>query len=290
MFEFHFVIKKLLQYYQIFCNLSLDVVLGVICCMLPLPALLHISLPISWYITLPLGTWMVYLADHLLDVTRKKQEYPSPRHQFIKRNQRPIIAVIVCISLVIAWQALHPFVPLLFVVGSILALIVALHLFIVRINPTQQLWYNNKELAIAIIYAAGIYTAPIMLLYRQDISILLPACCAVLLAINAFINLLMASIIELKWDEEMDNTSLVRVMGIKASVMLFYSLLVLCVLGILCLLLLGPTTYLPMLISYLAITLGHILIYIKRASLINYLAYRKLSEALFWLPVIAYYF
>jgi hypothetical protein len=262
----------------------------VICCMLPLPALLHISLPISWYITLPLGTWMIYLADHLLDVKRKKQEYPSPRHQFIKRNQRPIIAVIVCISVVIAWQVLHPFSVLLFTVGFILTIIVALHLFIVRINPTQQLWFNNKELAIALIYATGIYAAPIVLLYQHDTSILLPMCCALLLAINAFVNLLMASMIELKWDEEMDNTSLVRLIGIKSSVVLFYCLLLLSVLGVLCLSLLGSTPYMPMLISYLAITLGHLFIYIKKESLIDYLAYRKLSEALFWLPAIAYCF
>lgn len=257
--------------------------------MLPLPALLHITMPFSWYITLPLGTWMIYLADHVLDVMRKTQEYPSPRHQFIKRNLRPIIAVIVCISVVIAWQVLHPFSVLLFIVGSMLAIIVAIHLLIVRINPTRQLWYNNKELAIAIIYAAGIYAAPVVLLYQEQAAVFLPVCCALLLAANAFINLLMASIIELKWDEEMDNTSLVRVLGIKSSIRLFYNLMVLCVIGIALLLGNAPSEYSPMLITYLMMTLGHLLIYKKRETLLTHLAYRKLSEALFWLPVIAFF-
>lgn len=232
---------------------------------------------------------MIYLADHVVDVTRKKQEYPSPRHQFIKRNLRLIIAVIVCISVVIGWQVLHPFSTLLFIVGCILAAIVTLHLFIVRINPTQHSWYNNKELAIAIIYAAGIYAAPVVLLHQQEASIVFPVCCALLLAVNAFINLLMASIIELKWDEEMDNTSLVRVMGIKQSIMLFYNLMVLCMIGIAVLLLNAPTEYTPMLIVYLMMTLAHLLIYKHRASLLTHLAYRKFSEALFWLPIIAFF-
>ncbi|MES2780969.1 MAG: hypothetical protein V4651_13840 [Bacteroidota bacterium] len=257
--------------------------------MLPLPALFHITLPISWYISLPLGTWMIYLSDHIVDVTRKKQEYPSPRHQFIKRYLSPIIVIIVCISVVIVWQVLHPFSILLFSVGCILASIVALHLLIVRINPTRHTVLNNKELAIAIIYGAGIYAAPVLILYQQKISILVPVCCALLLAANAFINLLMASIIELKWDEEMDNTSLVRVMGVNQSVKLFHGLLLLCGMGIGWLLLKVPEEYIPMLVTYLAMTLGHLFIYQKRELLLTHLAYRKLSEALFWLPVIGFF-
>ncbi|MES2560066.1 MAG: hypothetical protein V4590_10020 [Bacteroidota bacterium] len=282
------MVKKLLQYYQIFCNLSLDVVLGVICCMLPLPSLFHISLPLSWYITLPLGTWFIYLADHVVDVTRKTKDYPSPRHRFIKRNLRSIIAIMVCISVVIAWQVLHPFSTLLFTVGSILAAIVVLHLFIVRINPTRHSWYNNKELAISIIYAAGIYAAPVMVLHQQGTSILLPIYCAFLLAVIAFINLLMASILELKWDEEMDNTSLVRVMGMKASIFLFNSLLLVCGFGIGLFLRKAPVEYAPMLLCYLVMALSHFFIYKRRHVLLNHLAYRKLSEALFWLPALAW--
>lgn len=257
--------------------------------MLPIPHLFQITLPTSWYITLPLGTWMIYLADHVLDVTRKKEEYPSPRHQFIKRNLRLIIAVIVCISVLIGWQVLHPFSILLFIVGFILALMVAIHLFIVRLNPTKQSWYNNKELAIAIIYGAGIYAAPIVLLYLQDSSILVPVSCAGLLATLAFLNLLMTSIIELKWDEEMDNTSLVRVMGLKRSTRLLFVLMGLCSVAISTLLIYAPVSYAPMLISYLAMIFGHLIIYSKRAQLIEYLMYRKLSEALFWLPIIAFF-
>jgi hypothetical protein len=282
------VVKKLLQYYQIFCNLSLDVVLGVICCMLPLPHLFQITLPVSWYIALPLGTWLIYLADHVVDVTRKQQEYPSPRHQFIKRYLRPIIAIMIGISAVIVWQVLHPFSTLLFTIGSILMFIVGIHLVIVRINPTAPSWYNNKELAIAIIYATGIYVAPIVMLYQQQHTMLFPICCAVLLAVNAFINLLMTSMVELKWDVAMDNTSLVRVIGITAAMRLFYTLILLCTLAIVVLLLVAPQLYTWMLSSYLAMTLGHLLIYLRRDSLCNLLAYRKVSEALFWLPVLAY--
>jgi 4-hydroxybenzoate polyprenyltransferase len=232
---------------------------------------------------------MIYLADHVIDVTRKTQEYPSPRHQFIKRNLQLIIAVIVCISVVIGWQVLHPFSSLLFTVGCILAVMVAIHLLIVQLNPTKQSWYNNKELAIALIYGAGIYAAPVVLLHQQESSVFLPISCAALLAVIAFINLLMASIIELKWDEEMDNTSLVRVMGQKQSTMLFYCLMGLSSLGIVVMLWHSPSEYNTMLITYLLMILGHLLIYKKRGLLMEYLAYRKLSEALFWLPIIAFF-
>lgn len=232
---------------------------------------------------------MIYLADHVVDVTRKKDEYPSPRHQFIKRNLRLIIAVMVCISVVIGWQVLHPFSILLFTVGCILAVMVAIHLLIVQLNPTKQSWYNNKELAIALIYGAGIYTAPIVLLNQQQSPILIPVGCAALLAAIAFINLLMASIIELKWDEEMDNTSLVRVMGLKKSILLFYALMGACTLTIIFLWVHAPASYKPMLVTYLAMIGGHWLIYSRRTQLMRYLAYRKVSEALFWLPIIAFF-
>jgi hypothetical protein len=258
--------------------------------MLPLPKLLAITLPTSWYVSLPLGTWFIYLADHVLDVTRKKQAYPSPRHQFIKRNLKSIITLMLCISVVMGWYVLHPFSYLLFTVGCTLAVCVAIHLIIVRINPTQPLWYNNKELAIAIIYAAGMYLAPILLLHQQNKSITFPIYCALLLATIAFINLLLISIIELQWDEEMDNTSLVRVLGLEYSKSLFLSLQLICTLSITVLLFLAPTAYAPMLLSYLMISLGHLFIYTKRATLNHNLAYRKLSEALFWLPFMAYFF
>jgi membrane-associated HD superfamily phosphohydrolase len=134
------------------------------------------------------------------------------------------------------------------------------------------------------------YLAPILLLHQQNKSITFPIYCALLLATIAFINLLLISIIELQWDEEMDNTSLVRVLGLEYSKSLFLSLQLICTLSITVLLFLAPTAYAPMLLSYLMISLGHLFIYTKRATLNHNLAYRKLSEALFWLPFMAYFF
>ena len=281
--------KKLLQYYQIFCNLSLDVVIGVICCMLPLPLVFHVTLPCNWYITLPLGTWLIYLADHVVDVTRKKQDYPSPRHQYIKQHLKLIIGLLISISVVIAWQVLHPFSTLLFTVGCILASLVVLHLLIVRINPTRQSWYNNKELAIAILYSSGIYAAPVVMKYQHHENVLIPCCCMLLLALIAFLNLLMVSIIERSWDEEMDNASLVRVLGFRQSVRLFYVLMAIGLSAILLLLMIAPLGYATMLLCYTVIILGHWIIYGQRTSLLPYLVYRKVSEALFWLPAIAFF-
>jgi hypothetical protein len=282
------VIQKVLQYYQIFCNLSLDVVLGVLCCMLPLPLVFNIVLPLNWYIVLPLATWVIYLGDHVIDVTRKEQEYPSPRHRYIKRNLKAVVVLITAISLLIAWQVLHPFSRLLFATGCIMAAIVGVHFAIVRINPIKRSLLNNKELAISAIYAAGIYAAPLVTLYASGNDILLPFLHGFAFLVVVFINLLTVSIIELKWDEEMDNASWVRVIGINKAQGLLHGLVIFTVLLCLVLCFISPYRSALLLSTYMIIAIAHLLLYRYRNALQQLLLYRKIGEALYWLPALAW--
>lgn len=258
--------------------------------MLPLPLVFGIGMPLNWYIVLPLSTWFIYLADHVIDVTRKQKEYPSPRHRFIKRNLRPIVALMICISVLIAWQVLHPFSFLLFTTGLIMAFMAGLHLLIVRINPLKHSLLNNKELAIAVIYASGIYAGPVVLLYQSGQPVGFALGCGALFLVAVVINLLMVSIIELKWDEEMDNSSWVRVTGIKKATQLLYGLFISSVILFGMLFVAARQHALLLLFLYLLIIAGHLVIFRFQHKLRDNLMYRKLGEALFWLPVIAFFF
>jgi hypothetical protein len=257
--------------------------------MLPLPVVLGINMPVNWYIVLPLSTWIIYLADHVIDVTRKEEEYPSPRHQFIKRNLRPIVALILVISVVIAWQVLHPFSSLLFITGLIMAALVGIHLLMVKINPLKRSFLNNKELAIATIYAAGIYAGPIVLLYQTEKPLLFAFGYGTLFWVVVVINLVLISLIELKWDEEMDNSSWIRIIGTKKATQLLYDLFIGSILLVGILFFFSGDHYASMLLSvYLVMIAGHFLIFRFQSQLQPYLVYRKLGEALFWLPAVVY--
>jgi hypothetical protein len=280
--------KKLVQYYQIFCNLSLDVVIGVWLCMLPLPICFAIEMPYVWYIVLPVCTWIIYLLDHIVDVTRKKKEYPTPRHQFIKKHLPYIISGVGLLIVFVAIEALLHFNKTLFICGVILSLIVFLHLVIVNINPQKYSWLNNKELAVTLVYAGGIYIGPLSELYITIQPLFIPMSCFILFTIVVYINLIMTSLIEYRYDEQMENSSWVRVVSKKRAEKIFFVLNLFVLIAECSLIPFLETSIFLLILSYLAIAIAHVFIYLKQQSLQRVLLYRKLGELLFWIPGLVY--
>lgn len=263
-------------------------VLGVLCCMLPLPLCFGTDMPATWYLVLPVCTWIIYLLDHVVDVTRKDQDYPTPRHRFVKKHLKWIALLIVSLSLFVLTQAIMHFNRTLFACGLGLSCIVLVHLFIVRINPQFFSFLNNKELAVSFVYASGIYLGPLSSLYVQDAPLLIPALCYVLFLAVTYVNLLMASLIEYDYDEQMQNSSWVRAISKPRAERIFNVLCAAVLISAACLLPFVPRSIACLLLSYQCIAAGHWLVYRFRAPLQAYLAYRKIAEALFWLPAVAY--
>jgi hypothetical protein len=279
------ILNKLLQYYQIFCNLSLDVVGGVICNMLAITYGFNINAPKAWYIALPLGTWLIYLTDHVVDVMRTDKVYPTPRHQFIKKYLKPIIALCVVIILVMIAATFIYFNEQLITVGFIMSGVIVLHLMLVKLNPQSKRIINNKEFGVAFIYATSIFIYP---LYSSFLTIYFDGMfyLYIFFLLITYQSLLLCSIIEYPIDMLMNNTSFIRTMGLQNGMVVFQGI-TLSAFILLLFITIGLNFYNQALLAfYFLILAGNYLIYLNRDKLQQHLIYRKIAELLFWLPAL----
>lgn len=274
-----------MQYYQIFCNLSLDVVGGVICNMLAISYGFNINAPKAWYIALPLGTWLIYLVDHVVDVMRTDKVYPTPRHQFIKKHLQKIIALSVFISIIIIVSTLFYFDEQLITVGFIMSGIIILHLMLARLNPQSKSIINNKEFGVAFIYATSIFIYP---LYSSFLTIYFDGMfyLYIFFLLITYQSLLLCSIIEYPIDMLMNNTSFIRTMGLPKGMVIFQGI-TLSAFILLVFITIWLNYYKPALPAfYFLILAGNYLIYLNRNKLQQHFMYRKIAELLFWLPAL----
>ena len=125
--------KKILQYYQIFCNLSLDVVLGMVCGMLPLPICFNVHLNIAWYLGLPAATWLMYLSDHVMDTLRNPQPI-SDRHEFVRTYLKQILMLMVMLLLGCFYLVYTYYTIVLFFTASIIVFFCLMYLMLTSIK------------------------------------------------------------------------------------------------------------------------------------------------------------
>lgn len=285
----HIIRNKLLQYYQLFCNLSLDIVGGVVCNMAALVHCFNLSPPAAWYVALPAGTWLIYLSDHVIDVIRTGREYPTPRHRFIKQHLRLMIMLCLALVSLIVYLAIAFYDRLLFLSGAIVAGLTLLHFILSRINPQSRSVLNNKEFGVSLIYATAIFIYPIAALFQTALLETAFYLYAVFLLIT-YQNLLLCSIIEYPHDVLMNNTSFIRSVGYNTGKMVFIGVSLSAALFLL-ILLTGYDLYKPSLPAlYFLVLAGNYVIYLKNNRLQHYFLYRKLAELLFWLPVLSLIF
>lgn len=275
-----------MQYYQIFCNLSLDIVGGVICNMLAITYCFNINAPKAWYIALPLGTWLIYLVDHVVDVTRTNKDYPTPRHQFIKRHLHKIIALNVFILLLIIATGLLFFDEQLITIGFIMIGVIIFHLILTKQNPQSKSIINNKEFGVAFIYATSIFIFP---LFNGFLTLWFDALfyLYILFLLITYQSLLLCSIIEYPIDVLMNNSSFIRTMGLQKGMVVFQGI-TLSAFILMLFIFIGFKFYNPILPSfYFLILAGNYLIYINRSKLQIHAIYRKIAELLFWIPALS---
>ena len=275
-----------MQYYQIFCNLSLDVVGGVICNMLALTYCFNINAPKAWYIALPLGTWLIYLVDHIVDVMRTNKDYPTPRHQFIKKYLNKIITLSFFILVLIIATSLLFFDEQLITIGFIMIGVIIVHLLLTKQNPQSKSIINNKEFGVAFIYATSIFIYP---LFNGFLTLWFDALfyLYILFLLITYQSLLLCSIIEYPIDVLMNNSSFIRTMGLQKGMVVFQGI-TLSALILLLFIIIRINFYNPALPAfYFLIVAGNSLIYLNRDKLQQHFMYRKIAELLFWLPVLA---
>ena len=98
---------------------------------------------------LALAVWLIYAADRVFDARGESQ---LPRHEFYRRNWRPV-AIVWTLALVTAgWLAFTRLPLAIFERGIVLAAAVSLYFALVHLAPLHN-W--PKEAAVAILFALG---------------------------------------------------------------------------------------------------------------------------------------
>ncbi len=201
--------KNLYAYLQ---ALSLDVVAGSLLNTLLIGRYLGVEIPLSVLFALASATWLTYTIDHLADAHKLKEKASSFRHLFHFKNKKilSILAIILLISNSINLFYL-PFIVLK--TGIYLCGGVGIYFFFLRLAGGQPSLF--KELTIALIYAMGIFLAPLSLsttIWQTDIYILFAQ-----YFLLALINLLIFSLFDRGLDEKEQHASLIRKLGEKRS-------------------------------------------------------------------------
>lgn len=192
--------------------LSIDVVLGAWASGGMVIWWLECEMPLVWWTALPLSVWVIYTTDHLMDAYRLQDRAHTARHLFHHQYFRVIgiiwiICLIGCVAL-IPWFLTQEI--LLF--GCVMGMLVLVHLGLVRIIGNRISWLFHKELGVGLIYASGIWGAPILScdVVNSDVVPLL----FIQFLLLALINLLVFSAYEWDTDELDGHTSFVRAIGL----------------------------------------------------------------------------
>lgn len=194
-------------------HLSLDVVAGAICSGAMVVQLLQVDMPWVWWVSLPIGVWLIYTADHLLDADRLGESAHTDRHQFhfTFSNSIKIIWLLIlglCL-VVIPWYSPKE----LLVAGLFLVGLVGIHLLLVNLIGNKVSVFFQKELGVGVIYSLGVWLGPLAM-YNQ-----LPEMGLLMMfgqfSLLAFINLIIFSHYDRKVDELDGSSSLVRAISKK---------------------------------------------------------------------------
>ena len=113
-------------------------------------------MPIGWWLVLPMATWVIYSADHLLDV-RLRDHVATPHHRFYVRHFRQLLALTTVGTVSTVGLALWTLPIRLLVVGTGIGVAAAGYLILAQ---SQSLRFVPKEIAAAAIYTAGIWFGP----------------------------------------------------------------------------------------------------------------------------------
>ncbi len=279
----------ILQYYQKFCYLSLDVVVGVFCNQVAITNVFNLQLNWIWYVVLPLAVWIIYLLDHVIDIKRNPgiTGY-SPIHFYIKQQHQFIIyllAFLMVLITIVTWL----YAPVkLVLTGFVMGMAVGTHLLIAAINPLKKSICNNKEFAVGIIYTTGIFIYPFLQVVNQNqINELFSA--YALLLIAAFQNLLILSLIEFKNDTLTNSSSFIRFTGFAAGKYVFIGVTLSGLVFSLSIFTTQP--YLnPLCVIYVVMIILNALLFKYRSYFMVNQAYRRYLELLFWLPIALFFY
>jgi len=259
--------------------LNFDIALGAVVTSLFVASSLAIEIPNSALVALGLSVLAIYNFDHLLDARRINDIALSSRHRYYQTNLKML--AIYQILLLLAILMTSWFVPFkILQAGSILAIITLIYfilLFIVLPNK-----FALKELIIALVYACGLFLAPVVItdfIFSWQMMVLWGQ-----VFLLALINILVFSWFDYELDLKERHTSLALVIGKEKIHQLNIALLGLLVLSIIAMIFIGIAIQTQIVILVMGTIL--LLCILLNQRLRKKELFRLVADAIFLVPLI----
>lgn len=141
--------NKLYRFYRLLNILSIDVVLGAVCCAAWFANYFDVDLRAYAFICLGLTVWIIYSADHLMDAIKVTGEASTLRHRFHQEHFKWLVILLLLASVI-------DFVLLFFLRAQVLYAGIFL-ICIVMVYLLLSAWLIYlKEIAVASLYCGGV--------------------------------------------------------------------------------------------------------------------------------------
>jgi len=194
--------------YKYFQAYSLDVVLGGVIGALFVARYMGVQLDFFLVAELILTIWLIYTFDHLIDSGSGFYDVITFRHKLHKKYSVTIWGVW-GFALVVAFSLLFKIPKVSLWMGMVLVFFVVLYFISLKLLEDGKIYH--KEITAAVVYATGIFLAPVSLyhgVWSLDIWVLFLE-----FVLLAFVNLLIFSLYEREEDQISGFHSLVKAIG-----------------------------------------------------------------------------
>jgi len=258
-------------------NLSLDITAGALISCLFVGSVFGVEIDNHMLTGLGIAIWLIYTFDHLRDARLSSFRPVNPRHAFHYDHQRVLIglaALVFCVGIVNAFYLPIETIRL----GVLLAMVSGF--YFLYIHKSKKQW--SKELLAALVYTAGVFTAPFSLLESSSWTYWVIMFQFFLMA---YANLMIIPLYELEIDQEDGANSLVRNLGLKKAELAIRLILGLNMLIILVFLgVLGQEERSQLI--FMAMMLPLLFLLSKHAFFKKGMLYRIICDGIFFLPAI----
>ena len=144
-------------------HLSLEVVLGIVALAHLASRAMEVTLPIEWYVVVPLATWSLYTLDRLYDVRNSASTPDTSRLSFHYRHRRILTLTAFLCGLIAATIAAFAFPAWYWLVAVGLGILLLAHAAVQNLQSTPAAILKDVNVAVTFTAAAWVIPAIIRL-------------------------------------------------------------------------------------------------------------------------------
>jgi hypothetical protein len=115
----------------------------------------HVALPLDSLLLLFLGTWLLYVADRVLDGLRQHSARLRERHFFYMRHRTAALITAVPVSALLAWLVFARMVPAARRADILISAVAAVYFLLVHLRAARIERWFPKELIVALVFATA---------------------------------------------------------------------------------------------------------------------------------------